>query len=96
MNCLHILNRSPASGLLPIARETMSPGDSLLLLEDGVFHLHQPGELAALPEGVAVWFLTEDLRARGLGNGLPAGAAGLDMDGFVDLCTRHNKTLSWF
>ncbi len=96
MSCLHILNRSPAAGLLPTARETMSPGDALLLLEDGVFHLCQPGELAALPEDVSVWFLAEDLEARGLGNDLPAGAASLDMDGFVDLCTRHDKTLSWF
>lgn len=96
MSCLHILNRSPAAGLLSTAREIMSPGDALLLLEDGVFHLRQPGELAALPEGVAIGFLAEDLRARGLGNDLPAGVESLDMDDFVDLCARHDKTLSWF
>ncbi len=96
MSCLHILNRSPAAGLLATARDTMSSEDALLLLEDGVFHVRQPGELATLPEGVTIWFLAEDLRARGLGKSLPAGAESLDMDGFVDLCTRHNKTLSWF
>ena len=96
MSSLHLLSRSPASGLLAQARKTMTPGDALLLLEDGVYHLRQPRELAELAESASIYFLAPDLRARGLGQELPAGAAVLDYDGLVSLCVSHDRTLSWF
>ncbi len=96
MSCLHLLNKSPAHGMFAGLLKTIQAGDSLLLLEDAVYHLRRPGELALLPPDLPVYFLAQDLRARGLGEKLPAMASPVDYDGFVELCVRHDKTVSWF
>lgn len=96
MSCLHLLNKSPTSGLLDELRKALSPGDSLLLLEDGVYFLNRPEELADLPAELSLHFLAEDLQARGLTAPLPKNATVVDYDGFVTLCTSHDKTTSWF
>ena len=96
MSCLHLLNKSPASGLFDELREALAVGDALLLLEDGVYFLHRPEALEALPRGVSAYFLAEDLLARGLRDTAPANAAIVDYDGFVALCAKHDKTASWF
>ena len=96
MSCLHLLNKSPAAGLLDELRKAMAPGDGLLLLEDGVYYLDRPEDLAALPPELSLYFLAEDLRARGLNSPLPANATEVDYDGLVALCASHDKTASWF
>ncbi|MCY3687366.1 MAG: sulfurtransferase complex subunit TusB [Gammaproteobacteria bacterium] len=96
MSCLHLLNKSPSAGPLDELRNLLAPGDGLLLLEDGVYFLHKPEELARLPQGLSVHFLVEDMLARGLNGPLPANAATVDYDGFVALCASHDKTASWF
>ncbi len=96
MSCLHLLSKSPASGLLELASKALVPGDALLLLEDGVYFQSQPQQLAALPAGVTIHFLEQDLLARGLHGALPENAGRIDYDGLVELCIRHDKTTSWF
>ena len=96
MSCLHLLNKSPSAGPLDELRKALSSGDGLLLLEDGVYFLNKPEELASLPQGLFLYFLAEDLLARGLNAPLPANAATVDYDGFVALCASHDKTASWF
>ena len=96
MSCLHLLNKSPSSGLFDELRKALSPGDSLLLLEDGVYFLNRPEELADLPAELSLHFLAEDLQARGLTTPLPENATTVDYDGFVALCASHAKTASWF
>ena len=96
MSCLHLLNKSPSSGLFDNLRKALSPGDGLLLLEDGVYFLSQPEKLANLPADLSLHFLAEDLQARGLTASLPANATIVDYDGFVALCASHAKTASWF
>ena len=72
MSCLHLLNKSPASGLLKELHKALSPGDGLLLLEDGVFYLSRQQELAELPVETSLYFL-EPGPAR---TGPDRGAAG--------------------
>ena len=96
MSCLHLLNKSPSSGLFDDLRKALAPGDSLLLLEDGVYFLNRPQALAALPAELSLHFLAEDLQARGLTGSLPENATIVDYDGFAALCTSHDKTASWF
>ncbi len=96
MSCLHLLNKSPSTGSLNELRNLLAPGDGLLLLEDGVYFLNRPEELASLPDGISLYFLAEDLLARGLNAPLPANATTVDYDGFVALCASHDKTTSWF
>ncbi len=96
MSCLHLLNKSPSSGLFDNLRKALSPGDGLLLLEDGVYFLSQPEKLANLPAELSLYFLAEDLQARGLTAPLPENATTVDYDGFVALCASHAKTASWF
>ena len=96
MSCLHLLNKSPSSGLFDELRKALAPGDGLLLLEDGVYFLSQPEQLADLPAGLSLHFLAEDLQARGLSDPLPENATAVDYDGFVTLCASHGKTASWF
>ena len=96
MSCLHLLNKSPSSGLFDNLRKALSPGDGLLLLEDGVYFLNRPKEFADLPANLLLHFLAEDLQARGLTGPLPENATTVDYDGFVALCASHAKTASWF
>lgn len=96
MSCFHLLNKSPSAGSFDELRKALSPGDGLLLLEDGVYFLNRPEELSNLPNDISLYFLAEDLLARGLNAPLPANAATVDYDGFVALCACHDKTASWF
>jgi len=101
VSCLHLLSKSPASGLLRQAARTFATGDGLLLLGDGVYCLREPRGLAALPDDIKLYALAPDLRARGLAlqdckESLAGGATILDYDGFVALCAEYDKTLSWF
>ena len=96
MSCLHLLNKSPSSGLFDELRKALSPGDGLLLLEDGVYFLNRPEKFADLSAEIPLHFLAEDLQARGLSDALPENATAVDYDGFVALCASHDKTASWF
>lgn len=98
VSTLHIISRSTTqSDALSRCLLAVSGGDALLLIEDGVLsckHLQeslQASDYASL--GLTGYVLTPDLQARGVSAGT---LETIDYDGFVSLCTRHGKTVSWF
>lgn len=101
MSTLHILARGPSAGS-PLTRclQSMNPGDALLLIDDAV-RAAIPGEHggAALGEpgpGFAIYALMPSLVERGLsGTQLIAGVGLIDFDGFVDLTTNFETSISW-
>ncbi len=93
MTCLHLLGKSPESGLPRQAAGTFAVGDALLLLDDGVYCLPDRLEFAG---GIPIYALAASLRARGLEDRAPDGVTIVDYAGFVALCAQFDKTLSWF
>ncbi|MET1076499.1 MAG: sulfurtransferase complex subunit TusB [Pseudomonas sp.] len=98
MATLHLLSHSPFGDTrLDSCLRLLGTDDALLLSGDAVYAL-QPGtvpaqRLLALPEGVALLALEEDLLARALA--APPRVRVLDYPGFVDCCSRYAKVNSW-
>ncbi|MDY6983086.1 MAG: sulfurtransferase complex subunit TusB [Pseudomonadota bacterium] len=98
---LHTYNKSLDAGEARLRNclRTLASGDSLLLLEDGVYlasQLHADVALrTAIPEGVTLYALTPDVAARGLSAKLPADFSGIDYDAFVQLCLAHPRIVNW-
>ncbi|NVK40677.1 MAG: sulfurtransferase complex subunit TusB [Oceanospirillaceae bacterium] len=91
---LHTLNRPPSDrALLTDCLAALLADDTLLLLEDGVYCAL---ESLSLPTGVRCVALAADVEARGIGSRLPAGIEVVDDAGFVELCCRNDRVLSWF
>ena len=97
MNTLHTLNASARENTDLFARllRSASTGDSLLLIEDGVYNLADPAarqQIAAA--GLALYCLQPDILARGLA-GQTGDASPVDDCGFVELSCTHRKVVSW-
>jgi tRNA 2-thiouridine synthesizing protein B len=93
---LHTLNRSPSNtALLADCLRACSSGDTLLLIEDGVY-CAQAGQPLHLPAGVTACVLAADVAARGLGSRLDASIRQVDDAGFVQLCCDHARVISWY
>ncbi len=97
---LHIVNKSPSQTLsldscLRLARD----GQSLLLIEDGVYAATTRSPAAAAVREAAgrlkVYALQPDLEARGMAATLIEGVTPVDYEGFVDLVVEHPATQSW-
>lgn len=98
MNTLHTLNASARENTELFARllRSASPGDSLLLIEDGVYNLADATARQQIATaGLALYCLQPDVLARGMGN-QAAHARPVDDSGFVELSCTHSKVLSWF
>ncbi len=98
MNTLHTLNASAREHGDLFARllRSATAGDTLLLLENGVYNLSDANALQAIADaGLTLFALQADIVARGLA---AAGAAAnsVDDDGFVALACSHRKVVSWF
>ena len=98
---LHILSVSPYAGpCFDQCRRALAPGDTLLLLCDGVYAALQDGEcapmLGALAATVEVHALGDDCAARGISSRLLPEVRITDFAGFVDLACRHPRSISWF
>ncbi|MCM5703508.1 sulfurtransferase complex subunit TusB [Larsenimonas salina] len=94
---LHILNRSAFSSATPDdALRAAVPGDALVLVEDGVYCALDARWCASLPLDVAVYVLSEDLEARGLGARTDARVQTVTVDDFVELTATHSQSISWF
>lgn len=100
---LHTLNASARehSALLQRLLRCASSGDSLLLIENGVYNLTDNDFLAAITQaGLTLHCMQADLFARGL-NSQDSSAAVIDAtvvddNSFVELTCSHHKVVSWF
>lgn len=93
MTPLHTIHRP---GVLVAALPRSHPGDSLLLLEDGVYAgLADSAEAMALA-GRTVYLLRSDLIVRGLQDApLAPGLTLIDMQDFVALTIDHSPIVAW-
>jgi tRNA 2-thiouridine synthesizing protein B len=94
---LHLVNKSPYDGSnLNTATSIMKNGDTLLLIEDGVYGAVKAGKAASLLEGHTVSVLGPDLAARGIGEDkLADGINVIDYAGFVDMVEANDNVQSW-
>jgi tRNA 2-thiouridine synthesizing protein B len=93
---LHIVSKSPfSSQALHDCLQSLTEGDALLLLEDGVYALkHQA--LHDLQEA-KVYCLIADSEARGMQASSTLPSVEMINDArWVQLCTEHNPIVSWF
>lgn len=96
MSTLHTLNASSHEQPALLARllRMATPGDSLLLIENGIYTLTDAASLQAIADaGLCLHALQADLAARGI-EAKPASI--VDDIGFVGLACNHRKVVSWF
>lgn len=98
---LHTYNKSLNAGEARFQNclRMLAPGDSLLLLEDGVYLAAQlregtPGR-SLIPQGVKLYALAPDVAARGISGKIPVDISGVDYTGFVQLCLSHPRVVNW-
>lgn len=96
MTTLHTLNKSSDREAMASCLGLLRKGDSLLLLEDGVYHCCAPDWLADLPRKCTVYGLREDLLARGLMDRVADDIKVISTRKFVQLCCDHSKVINWF
>lgn len=93
MTTLHILNKSSLKHDATIdCLRSVDKGDAILLIEDGVY-LSQRSHIAK--RAISIYALQHDLHMRGL-SPMQGRIQIVDDAGFVDLCGRFDKTISWF
>jgi len=101
MSTLHTVNKSPfGNGALLSALKHAKPGDAVLMIEDGVYGALAgsavAGERGSAADGVALYVLEGDVKARGIGaDKMMDGIKAVGYDGFVDLVTEHDRTQAW-
>ena len=96
---LHTVNKSGTeSSTLMTCLRIAAAGDTILLIEDGVYAGLESNAEPIL-KGVTqihILALTPDLQARGLVDRLMPGIQQVDYDGFVNLTEEHEKVISWY
>jgi tRNA 2-thiouridine synthesizing protein B len=97
MSMLHLVNKSPYErNSLDTCVGYVKDGDTLLLIEDGVYAAAKAGQASAKLAGLDVAVLGPDLAARGIGEDkLADGVTVVDYAGFVDLVEAKDKVQSW-
>lgn len=94
---LHTVNKSPFSHQACqdcLAR--YAPGDSIILLEDGVYAGMQTSPVACVIKAQTLYALREDVDARGIAGKLLPTIKLIDYAEFVTLCTQHKLVQAWF
>jgi len=100
MATLHTVNKSPYErNTLESCLKHVQSGDTILLIEDGVYAVIKGGraaELLAAAEGVKIAALSADLKARGIGEDkMVDGIEVVDYGGFVDLVEANDRVQAW-
>ncbi len=103
MATLHLVSVAPTAGsAFADCLAVATPGDMVLLLQDGVYAAtaHAAASTTLLGDaaarGVLPYALLADVDARGLASRLHPGVRLVDDNGFVELTERHPRTISWF
>jgi tRNA 2-thiouridine synthesizing protein B len=94
---LHVVNKSPYErDALATCVGYYQDGDTLLLIEDGVYAAIAAGKAATSLQGLKVAALGSDLQARGIGEDKRVeGIEVVDYAGFVDLVAASDRVQSW-
>lgn len=91
---LHCVVRAPRDGeALTLALSLLRPGDTLLLMQDGVHAAFR--ESLDVPEGVETCVLIGDVMRRGLDPARIRGFVAVDEAGFVALAARSGRQVCW-
>jgi tRNA 2-thiouridine synthesizing protein B len=96
MSCLHTINKTPDSKLLPLCVSVLKPGDGILFIEDGIYHCAMTNLDTKIDTDIRVFTLQEDAAARGMLKRNLANIEFLNYRGFVELCCKYDKIVSWF
>ncbi|WP_163833219.1 sulfurtransferase complex subunit TusB [Spartinivicinus ruber] len=95
---LHTLNQA-SEKLIQSCSDTMVAGDSLLLIEEGVYLGIQETismKLLAMHTEINLYALKPDCIARGIKALLFPDIQLIGYPGFVKLCTEHKQVISWY
>ena len=98
---LHIVNKSPTErSSLDSCLRLATPGNSVLLIEDGVYAALETSKISATlherNQDIEFFVLEPDLQARGLSpEALNQAFKIIDYAGFVDLVAGHSVNQSW-
>ena len=99
MGILHTVNKSPfQKNDLASCLANVNSGDSVLLIEDGVYGAIAGTAAADQAAGsdAVIYCLGPDLAARGIGTDkINDGVKVVDYDGFVDLVATNDAVNSW-
>lgn len=100
MAILHIVNRAPSvGGILQRPLGLLSPGDGLMMIENGVYGaLRGVLRIEQCPVWAAVrrFVLVSDLEERGLAlDRCDSSFQATDYAGFVDLIARFDSNITW-
>lgn len=101
MSTLHTVNKSPFERTtLASCLNHLTPGDAVLMIEDGVTGARKGSSAEALLKGAmkgcSIYALGPDLAARGIKTeDLVDGVKVVDYAGFVDLVTDHKRAQAW-
>lgn len=102
MTTLHTINKSPfAHGILRSCLQICGVDDGILLLEDGVFAVLKNSPcsddlVSLIKQGVKIFALESDVKARGLENKIQEGVLLTDYSGFVKLSVEFRTVQSWY
>jgi tRNA 2-thiouridine synthesizing protein B len=98
---LHLINKSPFErNALDSCLRLAKSGDSILLIEDGVYaalgKAAHAGKIGGRMDDFSFYVLGPDVAARGLSDTpLIEGIDVVDYGGFVDLVAENDVTQSW-
>ncbi len=101
MSTLHTVNKSPfETSTLKSCLEHVSDGDTILLIEDGVYGAMAGSSMADLvtakTKAVSIIALAPDMQARGIDEDrLIKGINTTDYAGFVDLAAKNDLSHAW-
>ncbi|PAU35394.1 sulfurtransferase complex subunit TusB [Vibrio coralliilyticus] len=70
-------------------------GDALLLIEDAVYAVNPQHKTYPLIKGFNTFVLQSDLTARGILNRMSPSIEMVDYEGFVDLTSEQENSLTW-
>lgn len=99
MSTLHIVSSSALeTNALQSALKVASPGDAILLIENGVYAAVNASQMIQLMDcaarGLKVFVLGEDVDARAL-PALPTDINKASYTDFVDLVCQYHNSVSW-
>ncbi|NOX39367.1 MAG: sulfurtransferase complex subunit TusB [Alphaproteobacteria bacterium] len=101
MSTLHTVNKSPfATNALASCLNHAKDGDTILLIEDGVYGAATGTTLAdtvtAKVGALSICVLSGDISARGIDQKrLIKGVTSVDYTGFVKLAASHDRSQAW-